>query len=480
MTDRYTKNLMALEARFPTAATAVRGAGDDVEILPSRKGVPTGKLSGSYLHSAYDPMDEAIKFTRGHGLGPGDHVALYGMGLGHHLKPLLDIIGPQGLLVVAEANAAILKAALAVVDDPAVLNDPRLTVVAGSGEAEFLSQWAKALAALDTERTRVVIFSPSLRNMPAGFNMARRAVEMVRMERRFPVIMGEVENENFRRNLPRIKKSAGVSALRGTLTGRGAFVVGAGPTLDRDIVELCRNSPMAIFSSDTACPVLLSAGITPHMVFTADPQPVSRWHFDLAGRYDIPLVLPPTACANLVGSWSGPLYFGFPAPERHKDPARSWMRSMGVFEGGGSVSAYALETAFMAGASHVVLAGQDFGYPWGRVYATGCLPDWSQVSMSQEGLARERNYFNNGTTLTALALYSYRRAFEDLIRAHDGTRVYTLSAHGVALEGVEAIPSPAVLGIKPGEGFEFNAPAFSGNGYTAEVERAFMDWLEGQ
>lgn len=477
MSDRFDRNLDILRGRFPRAAEAAASADDGVALERASSGAMTGRAGAIWLASKYDPAREAETFVKGQAIAPGQSVALYGFGLGHHIRPLLDAVGPEGRVVAAEANASILRAAMEVMEDHEALSDGRLVIVAAKGEEAFLDEWAGAFGALDPASTKVAIHEPSRQSIPADHKKVVNAVEMIRMERRFPLIMGGAEKENFRRNLPRLMRSPGIGAMQGALKGAVAAIVGAGPSLDRDMIHMAAGDRMAILSSDTALPALTAEGVTPDLVFTVDPQKNTLAHFEMAGRFDLPLALTPFACADLVEKWEGPLFFGFQRPERFPSPACGWAEDMGVFRTGGTVSLIALETALLMGASAVILFGQDFGWPGGRKYARGVAPAFlGNVLPEEKDRVYETDFFG-GRIMTSTNLYAYRRDFESLARAA-GVPVVTMSAEGVRLEGVAPVASPLPWLAKGARGPAMRLEKQAQEPASPEVERAFMSWLE--
>ncbi|VAX17892.1 Motility accessory factor [hydrothermal vent metagenome] len=477
MTDSFSSNLRILLERFPNLARTVAEAqDDDVTITPAKSGALSGKTTEVWLSSRYDPVKEAQSFVKGQNIRMGSSVLLYGIGLGYHLRLLLDAIGPNGHLVAAEANPSILKAALKVMGNQTVLEDKRLTMVSGHDENEFLGRWSSAMNTLDHNKTKVVIHTPSLQSLPADFQKVKNAIELIRMERRFPLIMGGAEKENFSRNLKKVLVSRGIARLKGAMAGGMAIIVGAGPSLDRDIIYLALSKKMTVIASDTSLPVLLSAGITPDFVISADPKPDSLSHFELAKSYNLPLIAMPTSNANIIERWTGPLFFGFREPGRFPAPAKEWAQKMGVFESGGSVSCLAMELSIAMGAKAVTLIGQDFGYPAERAYSTGCAPQIIGATLPNDDEVLEGVDYFGRKIKTSVNLYSYRRTFEELV-AKSATKTFTLSACGLSLEGVEAIPSLAQLAFKTAKG-DF-ASAFKPAEAEPEnhVEEAFRNWI---
>jgi hypothetical protein len=470
--------LTSLSKKFPLIHDVIISAPALIEIETAKSGAVTGRLGKIRVCSSHDPEAEAIKFAASIKIESGDHVALYGVGLGYHLKPLLDAVGEGGRVVVAEANGSLLKAAINIIDER-VIFDERLTLVCGEGEDAMLPAWSKAFASLDPSRTKVAIHIPSFQLIPDDFPKTKNAVELIRMERRFPLVMGGYQTENFRKNLPVILKSSGIASLAGSIKGGVAAVVGAGPSLDKQIPYLSQLRYSAILCSDTAAPALISRSIIPDMIFTVDPQNMTKLHFDLAGRWDIPLALVPTANCDVVSQWDGPLYFGFIDPERFPPgPVQIFAKRMGALKSGGSVSCFALETALIMGAATVILFGQDFSFTGDKSHASNTVPAMLGYSgVADEEMVLERDYFGREVK-TSRNLYGYRRDFENLVKSCPAS-VYTMTPEGIRLEGIEPIASPSpYIGSVAGSGCLADFKSYPAQKAGEEVRRSFLDWID--
>lgn len=95
-----TENILFLKKYFPSAWDKLRDLeyGDgasNVQAVPAKKGPLTLMIgeaaSPAYLHSQYDPLNEAERFVRQYeDLSGYEHIFFYGVGLGYHVKALLD------------------------------------------------------------------------------------------------------------------------------------------------------------------------------------------------------------------------------------------------------------------------------------------------------------------------------------------------------------------------------------------------------
>ena len=91
---------------------------EDVQVLAAANGSSTIVVDGVLLHSKYDPQREAGRLVGAQGTSFGGTIIVYGAGLGHHLREILNR-GAERLIVV-EARAEVAKAFFetAIVDKP--------------------------------------------------------------------------------------------------------------------------------------------------------------------------------------------------------------------------------------------------------------------------------------------------------------------------------------------------------------------------
>ena len=106
----FEKNLALLTDHISWPEAIHNKLSEKITILDANSGQTTAQYENILLHSKYDPEKEGINFAKNIPLG--SRVCLYGFGLGYHLQPLLEKIGPDGFLIVIELNLDILTAAL--------------------------------------------------------------------------------------------------------------------------------------------------------------------------------------------------------------------------------------------------------------------------------------------------------------------------------------------------------------------------------
>ncbi|GMT43102.1 MAG: hypothetical protein IEMM0002_1513 [bacterium] len=191
--------------------------------------------------------------------------------------------------------------------------------------------------------------------------------------------------ENYKNNFVHISKSPGVSRLTGRFKDIPALLVGAGPSLDKN-VRLLRlvKGKAVIISCDAALKILLGHGVTPDIVVNLDPQSVVLNFFDGVETRNMTLIAPTIALPALRSEWRGNLfYYSKHAPDIPllAQIAQKHVKH-GILVPGGSVLSVAFDFAFKTGADPIAFIGQDLSYPTGNAYASGShFGDYSAKSI---------------------------------------------------------------------------------------------------
>ena len=194
--------------------------------------------------------------------------------------------------------------------------------------------------------------------------------------------------ENLIANLDKIENTVPCNALAGKFAGLPAFIVGAGPSLDRNIEELReaaqRGLIIAVNSSATA---LAARGITPHLVVCIESLDMSAKLSALPFIDDVVRVFSLASHPANLECGKGPML-----PLIEKLPAfesvGELLRGPGA-EVGGSVSTVAFWLAKMFGCSSIVLVGQDLAFTGYGTYARGTSFEESRAHLSADGKTLE-------------------------------------------------------------------------------------------
>lgn len=190
---------------------------------------------------------------------------------------------------------------------------------------------------------------------------------------------------NTLRNANAIVREGDVSVLNDLFTGAPALVVGAGPSLDRNIADIARyRDRVVMVAADTALRPLLAVGIEPDVVVATDPSETNARHLnDLPPCERTHLVAEGSVDPESLHHFTGRTFF-LRIADHHPWP---WLRQAGHDRGRlrawGSVLTTAFDLALTMGCEPIVFAGADLAFTGGRPYARGTTYEevWRHAEM---------------------------------------------------------------------------------------------------
>jgi hypothetical protein len=483
---RYVENLAALYECDPDLAARLDALPFQAApaLLPTRDGQFTAQLTADdgkpiYVHSRYAPQAEvraqldqllAQREQRpaiddapaADPAQPAPRIAdlegltflLGGLGLGYHAAEIAARFA-HPLVIVAEDDLALIKAALCVTDFTPLLREQHLIFLTSTDRAvlhEKLRPWLSVImlglhfvtppharryhAEFQTQITRLL-------NDFAAFGR----IQMVSVVRN-----ARITFQNVAFNLPTYLANPGVEVLADRAAGYPAIVVAAGPSLARNIDQLAALRDRAvIIAVQTVLKTLLARDIVPHFVTSLDYHEVSGQFFHgIADFRDTILVAETKVTWHVPDAFPGrkhllhadlaPALLGDAAPER------------GALRSGSTVAHLAFYLAEHLGCNPVMLVGQDLSFSDGLYYPPGMqveriwrpeLSRFQTIEMKQwERIVRSRSMLRKVRDVHAREVYTdeqmftYAEQFQSDFAA-SRTRIIHASEGGMRLEGTE-------------------------------------------
>jgi len=392
-------------------------------------------VNGLHFHSRYDPRKEAVRAAaeaRGAAL-----VFLLSPGLGY-LAGALD-----GCRIVAvERHAAV-----------AALSSCR-PLVAPSPEQVY--ELALGLDALDAGRV-AILAGTCLEEDEAWYGEIRAAILRAIDKRAEQVLtvrgFGATWAANLAANAALIRRSRWITDLEGSLSGRTAVILAAGPSLVQDLPALAayqrssRPQP-SVLAVDSALPAARALGINVDLCVSIDPQPVKARALDALGG--TPLVASVLSPPEILSAARRLFLFGQGHPDEASLPVP---RTAVLADPGGSVATAAAVLAIRWQASALVLVGQDLALLDGRMHSRGtasfsrALASLDRFSALEQtwgrapgGKPRWIEGNDGGRLLTTPALDSYRLFLEKLAQTSPHVKCFTTSRRGARIRGFSAVP----------------------------------------
>ncbi|MCA9484151.1 MAG: DUF115 domain-containing protein [Nitrospina sp.] len=459
------KNLALLRNRDPGLARLISSLGSSPEhrLVPSREGTPTliaispeGREVS--LHSRYNPLEEASRLVKTISTRSSLNFLVLGFGLGFHVAELIRNIPPSARVLVVESQPHFIRLALQLPHMQEILEFPRIKLITGTDIktnllAESFEEWSDTFTLNGFTPIR---FTPVTRHGEDFYTRVEselaESIRQTQVAHNTRRALSRLLYRNSLENLETVIRTPGVSRLQDSAQGRAALVVGAGPSLDKNI-HLIRGAGdrALVIAVSTAFKPLVEAGIDPDFVVAIDPKIIS---FSAFSNTRIPastrLVFDPAIPPGIAELFAGkryvtdsPLFLG-PFLATVLPPKGSLGTSS-------SVAHTALFLARHLGCKPIVLAGQDLAFSGTRSHCSGSYHldqqllnaannvttgklRQSQRAHSTGALQISRDLFGQ-TVTTSSALDSFRFPYEQ--EEAQAPRAINATEGGLSLKGFE-------------------------------------------
>ena len=272
--------------------------------------VPNAQGQNIYLHSRYNPVDEAKKLTANLDENSTYCFVVGGLGLGYHIRELASLVSEETIIVVSEPDLRLVATALAHVDLSELLDDDRL-VIFPELDKKALHERLEKKSDLMMLGTKFVSHPPSQR-IAGEFHAQLRAlmtdfVAYCRMTLTTLLANSQITCQNVAYNLPSYVTTPPIDMLRRRFSGIPAVIVSAGPSLRKNIDLLSEVKDRAIICAvQTTLKPLLDRGIEPDFVTSLDFHEVSKQYFEgLEELKNVHLIAEPKATWHVVETFPG-------------------------------------------------------------------------------------------------------------------------------------------------------------------------------
>ncbi len=342
------------------------------------------------------------------------------------------------------------RAALTCRDLRGFLGDTAVHLHVGSPPEEL----PMALESLPLARPGMLRLRPAVRARPGMYRASEETIQswFLRQDINVNTLnrFGRLWVRNLCRNMGEFLRCPGVASLHGIFEGLPALVVAGGPSLDEIAPRLPElRERMLVVSVNTALRACRQRGVEPDFTTVVDPQYwASRsldWTTTVAGVF----VAEPSTCPRVFRR-EGERFFLCSSLFPLGESLETAVGEKGKLGAGGSVATSAWDLARLLGARPLYAAGLDLGYPGMRTHCRGAYAEamWlssagrfspmegsSFRSLRDIGLFRTRST-GGGSTPTDRRMLLYKWWFENQLRIHPGLPSFTLSADGIAIEGL--------------------------------------------
>lgn len=214
-----------------------------------------------------------------------------------------------------------------------------------------------------------------------------------------------------------------------------AIVVSAGPSLNKNIKELCKAKNRAfIVAVDTAVKPLVRAGIIPDMYVVVDGlKPVEL--FDVEEAKQIPLMASITSARRVLAQHTGKkIFFNEGQMLAYNLLAMNGIPFSGV-ACGGSVACSAFSLVYKLGFERIILVGQDLAMTGNKTHADGTFQEKMDEIDTSHCMMVEGNYEKEVPTRGDFKLYL--DWFNYYIAGCEGIKVINATEGGAKIQNTE-------------------------------------------
>lgn len=450
----FQKNIQALKTReFPgeqgfLADSRKQSTAMDIEMAYNRSLVFYRKQENGrlYFHSRWSPEAEAEGLVKENFHPECKLVLLMGLGFGYLAKELLKAMDATQRLMVIEPDPDIFALALEKVDLSPIFLDNRVSIHLYEGETSFRACLEALLYAPDMDVNRnnlLILIPPSYREAYGSpikkmLEITNLCVIHIQTIQNTICFFSDIWMENYIKNLEYAPSSKDVETLFGNYKNIPAYIISAGPSLDKNIAELKKvGKNGVILSGYTSLKLLLAHGITPDFVVAIDGIQLNYENSKQQKEtFSIPLIYSPLVDYRLLKKHRGTKIQAVVAYDEYtRYLCQKAGKTYKPLYAAGTVAATMVDLACSMGCGPIVFVGQDLAFQGHRAYASGTnyenlckgenqVPADQKIILTKDAQGKDIK--------TSPVFMEYKRGLEDYILSRKGTRHFIDATEGGA------------------------------------------------
>ncbi|MDI3547003.1 MAG: hypothetical protein PWR10_655 [Halanaerobiales bacterium] len=466
------KNLEIMEREHPEIVKEIKRAESDgykIEMIEAQNGSRTAimNVDGTFLlvHSKYNPEREAQRLVEQIDLDRVNSIVVFGFGLGYHLLGLFDVLKDKKIKVfVIENKPVLVKEALKLHDFSQVFNSTNFYfLIKNKIEDQELFDFIDDNINSFFEEIDFLIL-PSAIKYSGKFSLLFHEVMNELLNKIIgnkvtTIKDGKTWNLNFLKNLTLLINTPGYVRFKGFAQGQPAFLVAAGPSLQKNVNHLKKAKGKGlIIAIDASLKTLLSRDIIPDILTVLDGKKEIFKYLEGVNYERLKetiLVACPRVQPKIFNDWPGPKIMAPTFMDVTEDYILSWLEQYMDYKGrmptGGSVAHLAFVFAYYLQADPIVFVGQDLALTGNYTHAEGNV---FRRTVEEDMKVSGKKYFkikdiNGDPVWTRGDFYNYLQWFNRSIRVmkNMGTEIKFIDATegGARIEGTELMTLEKVV-----------------------------------
>jgi len=422
----------------------------EIDLVKSRQvDLETLIVNNLYLHSRYNPIDEAKKIAESSYKKNHLHI-LFGLGLGYIAKAISKKLSDTDQLLIIEPNIDMSKLTLDREEGKELLKHDKVQIFVGLDIKHFESFLHAYFAEYMGRFT--IITSPNYPKLYPEFykEFLEKTKEILMMEvinNNTHHMFSKLWQENFISNLYTAFTAHNIEDIKGKLTCP-VVIVSSGPSLTKQLPLLKGIKNYAfIISVGSTINTLLNVDIIPDLIVTVDGGEPNYNHFRSLNIDHIPMIYPLIVHRKIPSEHKGQQII-FNISDHiimNKWANRLLLRDIGIVQTGNSVANFSLDIAYQITSGPICIIGQDLAYTNNQSHASGnkgfSLIDDKKIN--ERKMFYAEGYYGD-EVLTDYVFHGMKKGFEqhlDNIRESGYTQeVYNCTEGGIKLKGFKQVP----------------------------------------
>ncbi|SDY18173.1 Uncharacterized conserved protein [Evansella caseinilytica] len=422
---------------------------EKINIIYNEKGYPVCRcrIGGEMLQlNSAEPLAQAEHWARQISFAKIRTLFVYGCGFGYPLYAVYKQMHQENIVVVFEQDIHLFTAMLHFFDMGPLLRTNKFIFFVGD-YPDFAEDFRKFVAVnLYHITVPSVVFPPGLRPLQKKyFPIQERVFEKLVLQTKaignshFDSILGF---QHMIDNVQEVLENPYFSSLKNQFKDMPAFIVGNGPSLDKQLHELAAVKEKGlIICCGSAIVPLTKNGIQPDALCVLERSPGIYHHFFENKDYPEEMTLLALAVVDprVFSSYSGPRIPVFRTESNSQFISEYIGDGNGVYAGS-SVTHLAFEAAVYMGADPIVLVGQDLAYgSAGMTHSKDSLHKEEQLQHVVARIKSEPVVYvesNDGRLIPASQTwYSFKQILEQMIEQAPEVTVINTTEKGTKIDG---------------------------------------------
>lgn len=404
----------------------------------SNSGIETLKINEYYIHSRYNPIQEAERFV-GQFYKKNHKTILFGFGLGYIAEEIKAKMGNDS-------------------DDNLFIIDPIKEELVGDQLNQFfniypfenLKDMVKKIIHIDVQRLSKinVICSPNYDKLfPKEYLQLLQEINHLQhnqlIEMNTAIKLSVSWQENIIKNRFHIVNDQSLNSLRKKINYPVVLVSG-GPSLDKQLKLLKKfEDSVLIVVAGSAIGSIAQAGIKPDLVVSIDPKKENLRHYQNLDLNGVSLIYMPQNYYEIRDLFNSAYTFLHAHDKNYKNYlVEKFNKDLPLLGYGGSVANYAFAIISFLTDSPIGIIGQDLAYTNGQSHSIGNKNLWqpTENTIKERGLFYTEGY-DGEEVLTSPVFFGMKQTFEELkLSLAKDLKVYNCTEGGIKLDGFEQMP----------------------------------------